>query len=133
VKTQLTQEAVIAGFTEAGGGRKYFGALVLGVYEGDELTYIGHVGGGFTANNLKAIHEKLEPLIQKQCPFIVKPETNAPVTWVKPELVCDVALSGWTEDAVMRHPVFLRLRVDKTVHEVVREKPTGSGGEAGTV
>jgi bifunctional non-homologous end joining protein LigD len=128
VKTQLTQEAVIAGFTEPGGGRKYFGALVLGVYEGRELMYIGHVGGGFTANNLKDIHEKLDPLIQKECPFTVKPETNAPATWVKPELVCEVALSGWTEDGVMRHPVFLRLREDKAAREVVREKPPGSGG-----
>jgi len=128
VKTQLTQEAVIAGFTEPGGGRKYFGALVLGVYEGNKLTYVGHVGGGFTANSLRDIHEKLEPLIQKECPFTVKPETNGPVTWVKPELVCEVAFSGWTEDAAMRHPVFLRLREDKGAREVVREKPLGSGG-----
>jgi bifunctional non-homologous end joining protein LigD len=127
VKTKLTQEAVIAGFTEPGGGRKYFGALVLGVYEGDELMYIGHVGGGFTANNLRDIHEKLEPLIQKECPFAVKPETNAPVTWGKPELVCEVALSSWTEDGVMRHPVFFRLREDKAAREVVREKPFASG------
>jgi bifunctional non-homologous end joining protein LigD len=126
VKTQLTQEAVITGFTEPGGGRKYFGALVLGVYEGDELMYIGHVGGGFTANHLRDIREKLGPLIQNECPFTVTPETNAPVTWVKPELVCEVALSGWTEDAVMRHPVFLRLREDKVAREVVREKPIGS-------
>jgi bifunctional non-homologous end joining protein LigD len=128
VKMQLTQEAVIAGFTEPGGGRKHFGALVLGVYEGDELIYIGHVGGGFTTNNLKDIREKLEPLIQKECPFTVKPETNAPATWVKPELVCEVALSGWTEDTVVRHPVFLRLREDKAAREVAREKPLGSGG-----
>jgi bifunctional non-homologous end joining protein LigD len=128
VKTQLTQEAVITGFTEPGGGRKYFGALVLGVYEGDELMYIGHVGGGFTANNLKDIREKLEPLIQKESPFTAKPETNAPVTWVKPELVCEVALSGWTEDAAMRHPVFLRLREDKAAREVERETPFGSSG-----
>jgi bifunctional non-homologous end joining protein LigD len=128
VKTQLTQEAVITGFTEPGGGRKYFGALVLGVYEGDELIYIGHVGGGFTANNLKDIREKLEPLIQKECPFAVQPETNAPATWVEPELVCTVALSSWTEDGVMRHPVFLRLREDKAAREVVHEKPIGSGG-----
>ncbi len=127
VKTRLTQEAVIAGFTEPGGGRKHFGALVLGVYEGDELMYIGHVGTGFTANDLEDIRETLEPLIRKECPFAVKPETNAPVTWVKPELVCEVALSGWTEDAVMRHPVFLRLREDKVAREVVREKPLGSG------
>ncbi len=72
VKTQLTQEAVIAGFTEPGGSRKYFGALVLGVYEGDALMFIGHVGGGFTANNLKDIREKLDPLIQKEFPFTVE-------------------------------------------------------------
>jgi bifunctional non-homologous end joining protein LigD len=127
VKTRLTQEAVIAGFTEPGGGRKYFGALVLGVYEGKELTYIGHVGGGFTEKDLKNIHEKLEPLIRKECPFAVKPETNASVAWVKPELVCEVALSDWTEDGVMRQPVFLRLREDKAAREVVREKPLGKG------
>jgi bifunctional non-homologous end joining protein LigD len=123
VKTQLTQEGVIAGFTEPGGSRKYFGALVLGVFEGDKLVYIGHLGGGFTANNLKDIREKLKPLIQKECPFGSEPLTNAPVTWVKPELVCEVALSGWTEDGVMRHPVFLRLREDKAGREVARERP----------
>jgi len=127
VKTRLTQEAVIAGFTEPGGGRKYFGALVLGAYEGDQLMYIGHVGSGFTENHLKDIREKLEPLIQEECPLMVKPETNAPVTWVKPELVCEAALSGWTEDAVMRHPVFLRLREDKAAREAMREKPLGGG------
>ncbi len=126
VKTHLTQEAVIAGFTEPGGARKYFGALVLGVCEGDELIYIGHVGGGFKATNLKDIREKLEPMVQKECPFKVKPETNAPVTWVKPDLVCEVALSGWTEDGVMRHPFFLRLRDDKAAREVVRENLLGT-------
>ncbi len=126
VKTKLTQEAVIAGFTEPGGARKYFGALVLGVYEGNELIYIGHVGGGFKENHLKDIREKLDPLIRKEFPFTAKPETNAPVIWVKPELVCEVALSGWTEDGVMRHPVFLRLREDKAPSEVVREKLFGS-------
>jgi bifunctional non-homologous end joining protein LigD len=132
VKTQLTQEAVIAGFTEPGGGRKYFGALVLGVYEGDELMYIGHVGGGFTANKLRDIHERLAPLIQKECPFTVKSRSPARrddrgITWIKPEMVCEVALSGWTEDGVMRHPVFLRLREDKAAREVVLENPLGIG------
>jgi len=121
VKTRQTQEGVIAGFTEPGGGRKHLGALVLGVYEGYELSYIGHAGGGFSERDLKDIREKLEPLVQKACPFRKEPETNAPVTWVKPELVCEVALSGWTGDAVMRHPVFLRLREDKAAREVMRE------------
>ncbi len=126
VKTRLTEEAVIAGFTEPGGARKYFGALVLGIYEGDKLLYVGHVGGGFSEKDLKNVSQKLEPLIRKECPFIVKPETNAPVTWVRPELVCEVALSGWTDDDAMRQPVFLRLREDKAAREVVRERSVGS-------
>jgi bifunctional non-homologous end joining protein LigD len=127
VKTQLTQEGVIAGFTEPSGGRKFFGALVLGVFKGEELIYIGHTGGGFRAEDLKKIYERLQPLIQKECPFKVKSRSPAwrdgsGITWLKPELVCEVALSGWTEDAIMRQPVFLRLREDKAAREVVREK-----------
>lgn len=122
IKTRLTQEGVIAGFTEPGGGRKYFGALVLGANEGGALVPIGHVGSGFTTKELKDIREQLEPLIRKGSPLSVEPGTNAPVTWVKPELVCEVGFTGWTEEGVMRHPVFLRLREDKDARDVVREK-----------
>jgi bifunctional non-homologous end joining protein LigD len=123
VKTRLTQEGVIAGFTAPKGGRKYFGSLVLGAFEGSELIYIGHSGGGFGLKNLKEIREKLDPLIQKECPLKVEPETNTPVTWVKPELVCEVIFHGWTDEGIMRQPVFLRLREDKAARKVVREKP----------
>jgi bifunctional non-homologous end joining protein LigD len=123
VKAQLAQEGVIAGFTEPKGLRKYFGSLVLGVFEGGELTYIGHSGGGFGAENLKEIYERLQPLIQKECPFKVNPTSNTPVIWVKPELVCEIVFAGWTEDGLMRHPVFSRLREDKAASEVVRERP----------
>ena len=122
VKTQLTQEGVIAGFTAPRGGRKHFGTLVLGVYCGDELICIGHAGGGFNAQELAEIHARLEPLIQRESPFIkVPPETGMAVTWVKPELVCEVVFHGWTEEGVMRQPSFLRLRGDKAAREVVRE------------
>ncbi len=123
IKTQLTQEGVIAGFTEPRGGRKYFGSLVLGVYAGDELIYIGHSGGGFGAANLKKIHARLQPLIRPACPFKVEPPAATPVTWVRPELVCEVTFAGWTEDGLMRHPVFSRLRADKSAREVGRESP----------
>ena len=125
VKMRRTQEGVIAGFTEPKGGRKYFGALVLGVYEGDELIYIGHSGGGFGAKNLEELREKMDRLVRKKCPFKAAPKTNSAVTWLKPELVCEVAFSDWTEDGLMRQPVFLRMREDKTARDVVREKPEG--------
>jgi bifunctional non-homologous end joining protein LigD len=121
VKTRLTQEGVIAGFTEPGGSRQYFGALVLGVFDGDNFVYIGNAGSGFGDKDLKNIREQLEPLVQKECPFTTEPETSARVTWVKPELVCEVTLTGWTEESVMRQPAFIRLREDKTAREVVRE------------
>ncbi len=114
VKTRTTQECVIVGFTGPVGGRKYFGALVLGAFDGGNLRYIGHVGIGFTGKELKNIRERLNHLIENQCPFDVNPKTNGPVTWVKPEIICEVSLSGWTEDAIMRQPVFLRLREIKS-------------------
>src|SRR6185369_16910095 len=122
VKTRLTQEGVIAGFTAPRGGRKHFGTLVLGVYDGEELIGIGHAGGGFGVKQLQEISEKLEPLIQEECPFKTRPETGPSVTWVRPELVCEVVFHGWTADGVMRQPSFLRLREDKDPREVVREK-----------
>ena len=123
IKTQLTQEGVITGFTEPLGGRKYFGSLVLGAYAGDKLVYIGHSGGGFAAGTLKEIYERLQPLIQPECPFKTEPPSNTPVTWVKPQLVCEVTFAGWTAEGLMRHPVFSRLREDKAAREVGREKP----------
>jgi len=126
VKSRLTREGVIAGFTAPRGGRRHFGTLVLGAFRGDELVYIGHSGGGFGAKDLQDIGEKLAPLIQAACPFEAEPETNAPATWVRPELVCEVAFQGWTEDGIMRQPVFLRLREDKAAREVVRD-----GGDDG--
>jgi bifunctional non-homologous end joining protein LigD len=123
VKLRLTQDAVIAGFTEPRGTRRHFGALVLGAFAGKQLTYIGHVGGGFDARTLREIRGRLDPLVRKRSPFRQAPAVNEPVTWVKPELVCEVAFAEWTEDGVMRQPVFLRLREDKTPGEAVLERP----------
>ena len=122
LKTRITQEGVIAGFTKPGGSRKQFGALVLAAYEGNVLVPIGQAGSGFTAQQLKAIREQLEPLVQKENPMSMLPETGTPVTWVRPELVCEVSFSEWTDEGLMRHPVFLRMREDKISREVVREK-----------
>jgi bifunctional non-homologous end joining protein LigD len=121
VKTEKRQEAVICGFTEPRGGRKHLGALVLGVYKNDELVYIGHTGGGFNEKNLQNIYQKLKQLEVEKCPFNKKPKTNTPVTWVMPQMVCEVKFQEWTSDGRMRIPVFIDLRVDKDPKEVKRE------------
>lgn len=129
IKTHLTQEGVIAGFTEPRGSRKDFGSLVLGAYEDGELVFIGHAGGGLSARKLQDIRARLTPLIQEASPFKAPPKTNAPVTWVKPQLVCEVIFHGWTTDGLMRQPLFLRLREDKNADEVSPEKAAGAPGE----
>jgi bifunctional non-homologous end joining protein LigD len=122
LKRQLTREGVIAGYTAPRGRRGYFGTLVLGVYQGDEFICIGHAGGGFSATELRQLHERLQPLTQQQCPFRTVPQAGETATWVRPELVCEVTFSGWTGEGYLRHPVFLRLREDKAPREVVREE-----------
>jgi bifunctional non-homologous end joining protein LigD len=123
IKTHKRQEAVIAGFTEPKGGRKYFGSLVLGVYDDKgELKYVGHTGTGFNQKSLKYIYDKLKPLVTNKSPFAKPPKTNAPVTWVKPKLVVEVEFTEWTADGQMRHPSFKGLREDKSPKEVHREK-----------
>ncbi len=118
IKNHKTQEAIICGFTEPRESRKHFGALILGMLDGNKLKYIGHTGSGFNTAGLKDMNRFLEPLIQKKSPFKEKVQTNMPVTWVKPKLVCEVKYTEWTRDGRLRHPVFLHLREDKKANEV---------------
>jgi bifunctional non-homologous end joining protein LigD len=48
------------------------------------------------------------------------------VTWIAPELVAQVKFAEWTDDGVLRQPVFLGLRDDKPAKDVRRE----AGGAA---
>ncbi len=121
IKIVKKQEAVICGYTAPRNSRKGFGALILGVYEKGRLVYIGHTGGGFDNALLKSMKTKLDALVQEKSPFDVKIKTNEKVTWVQPKLVCEIAFSGWTEEAHMRHPIFEGIRIDKTPEEVSRE------------
>ena len=67
------QEFVIGGWTEPRQTRTYFGALLLGVYDGDELVYVGHTGTGFNERELAPRDEaaeaaRNEDLSVRECP-----------------------------------------------------------------
>jgi bifunctional non-homologous end joining protein LigD len=113
VKTIQRSEVVIGGYTQPRGTRSYFGSLVCGLYQGNELHYVAHVGGGFNQRTLAAIYELMQPLKSDQSPFVAAPKTNEPVQWLKPKLVAEVKFSEWTADRRLRHPVFIGLREDK--------------------
>ncbi len=130
LKIHHRQEAVIIGYTEPRAGRQYFGSLVLALYDGHELVYIGHSGSGFTDDTLKDTFERLQPLVRDSSPITPTPQTNEPATWVQPTLVCEVQFSEWTEDGLMRHPIFVGLREDKPAAQVHREKAVAIAGAA---
>jgi bifunctional non-homologous end joining protein LigD len=121
IKNHKTAEAIIAGYTAPSGARKYFGALILAAKEKNGLKYIGHTGTGFNQNSLEEMYEVMQPLVQKASPFDEKIKANAPVTWVTPELICELKYSKVTDDGKFRHPVFLRLRDDKTINKINME------------
>lgn len=122
IKTHMRQEVVIGGFTEPKGSRQKFGALLIGVYENEKLIYTGHVGTGFDAKLLTDIYRQMQTRITSKCPFQEKPRTHAPATWIKPELVCEVAFAEWTQDGRMRQPVFKGMRIDKPAKDVKKEE-----------
>jgi bifunctional non-homologous end joining protein LigD len=117
IKNHNTQEAVIAGYTAPKGSREYFGALILGIYDNNKLRYIGHTGTGFTSAILKKVYETIHPLERSSSPFDKKVSVNAPVTWVEPKVVCNIKYTEVTEEGILRHPVFMGLRIDKSAKE----------------
>lgn len=127
IKVLARQEAVIVGYTEPRGARKYLGALILGIYDNDELRYVGHTGGGSDDRLLRELENVLKKLERKTSPFAQPPKTNAPVHWVKPILVAEVKFQEWTREGIMRQPILLGLRADKIAPQVVRELPKAEG------
>jgi bifunctional non-homologous end joining protein LigD len=119
IKVTCQQDFVICGFVL--GEREPFGALVLGYYKDEKLIYAGNVGSGFTQQSLKAMGEKIKPLITKKPVLSDVPKEIGEVTWVKPEPVCAVKFTSWTKDNRLRAPVFLGMRTEVAPEEVVRE------------
>ena len=122
IKVNQRQEVIIAGFTAPRKTRKFFGALLLGVYQGNELIYVGHTGSGFNHKTLEQIYHKLQKLVIPESPFTHPPKTNMPATWVKPKLVCEIKFTEWTQELQARHPIFMGLREDKDPKNITIEK-----------
>jgi bifunctional non-homologous end joining protein LigD len=128
LKFKLVQEldAVVGGWTEPRGTRQYFGALLLGLYDGKKLDFICGAGSGFSGAFQKRVASQLKALQTENCPFATKPVTREKAYWVKPELVARVKYGGWTEGRHLRQPTFLGLQEDHDPKDCTFEKETKS-------
>ena len=103
VKLHQEQEFIIGGYTEPEGSRKYFGALLVGFYEGKKLKFAGRVGTGFSDKLLSTLFSELNKIRVDRCPFFNLPATGRSrwdqgltasemrrCRWVKPVMVCQI-------------------------------------------
>jgi bifunctional non-homologous end joining protein LigD len=122
VKAINQQELVIVGWQPSTANARDIGSLHLAVNENGELRYAGKVGTGFSAKLRASLREELAKDVVPKAPVRDAPRIRTAI-WVKPRLVAQVSFTEWTTDHRLRHPSFLGLREDKSVEEVVREKP----------
>ena len=132
VKARITDEFVIGGHHAGEGARAgTFGALLLGTRdagpagdprpeEDQSLRYVGRVGTGFDDATLLELRARLDAIETDANPFAEEPPDVDRVTFVRPELVAEVAYANETREGILRAPSFLRLRPDKPPSEVRR-------------
>ena len=129
VKVRRHQEVVVGGWLPGEGTRSgRIGALLVGVYDeaGDgraaplRRPRRHRVQGG----RARAARRPLAALATDACPFDPPPPRADVVrgaTWLRPELVAEVAYGEWTTDHRLRHPSYLGLRIDKDAGDVTRD------------
>ncbi|HEX8074832.1 MAG TPA: DNA ligase D [Thermoleophilaceae bacterium] len=113
VKNKRRQELAIGGWVPGEGKRQSrVGALLVGYRDPDgELRFAGRVGSGFKERDLDYLEDRLEPLRRKTSPFARGgPKPPRESLFVKPELVCEVEFTEWTDEAILRHPTYKGIR-----------------------
>jgi len=119
VKSTSSSEYYIIGYSKGTGARaKTFGALHLGYFDKKhKLQYAGKVGTGFNDTLLKDLVKRMKPLERKTNPL----DSGGPrsAIFVEPKLVAEVKFAEKTREGKLRAPVFLRLRDDLELPNVL--------------
>jgi len=132
IRTRRSDDFVVVGFSAPKGSRSGFGALQLAQYVEGKLTYTGRAGSGFSDTQLSQVRRDLEAS-RRPDPACIGPIPNDKgITWVEPRQVCEVEFTEWTDEGLLRQPVFLRFRDDKRPEECIGEEagrvPSGRVG-----
>ncbi len=132
IKSRPEMVATIGGFTEGTGShRGTLGALLVG--EPDEaggLTYLSHVGSGFSHDQARRLWDRLRGTEVPESPFSNEvPSRGSAPRWVRPELRAEVSFAERTPDNRLRAPVFGGLVDDPGEGPDVPPGPFG--GQAG--
>lgn len=113
IKAFQTLDAVIVGYTEE---LRAVSALALGLFDDGTLQFIGKVGTGMSADDVRMLKQLLEPL-EVETPPVDAPSSYGEIRWVEPKHVCEVRYLEFGKQGMLRNPIFIRLRADKSIEE----------------
>ncbi|MCW2701051.1 MAG: polymerase LigD, ligase domain protein, partial [Blastococcus sp.] len=123
IKNFKTQSVVVGGWRPGQGRRTgAIGSLLVGVPDDEgRLIYVGHVGTGFTDQDLSDLRgmftERSAPPFEGSLPREVTRDAH----WIEPDLVGEVAYAVWTAEGRLRHPSWRGIRDDLEPDDVAIE------------
>jgi bifunctional non-homologous end joining protein LigD len=79
------------------------------------------VGSGYGERELDRLWKLLKTHASDKCPFSTVPVPLQEPSWIDPQLVVEVKFTEWTEEGLLRHPVYLGMREDVAPGDVRRE------------
>jgi bifunctional non-homologous end joining protein LigD len=136
VKARPEQELVVGGWTPGEGTATELGAVIVGVFEGEQLRYAGKVGSGFDGRTRRDLRARLEALETAVPAFDPVPPSDtrgrwggdlAGARWARPELVIRAAIGGWSRDGHVRQASFKGVDPGRDPRGVVRERAVAPG------
>ena len=120
IKCEKIQEFVIGGYTLTNKKTSGVSSLLLGIYNINELTYVGRAGTGISQSDMNELENKFESLKRTESPFKRPPNrrSNEKIIWVEPELVAEIKFAEWTKDNLLRQASFKGLQKDKNLKDI---------------
>ena len=104
----------------------YYAALTVGSHnyydgraEGDVTPFVDYFCAGMADAFTKVRTAAAQAAVRRPVGAIEGP--------VRPELVAEITYMTWSDDGLLRHTVFVGLRVEKPAREVRRETPDRGG------
>ncbi len=109
-----TGSYVVGGWRRETDSETRLGAVLVGEPTAGGLRYLGRVGSGIAGKAGQRLLDVLRPLQAESSPFVDEvPKVDAlGTTWLRPEVVVEVASLGFTPAGRLRQPSFLGVRAD---------------------
>lgn len=122
-----TESYVVGGWRLETDSSSRLGALLVGEPGPDGLSYRGRIGSGLAGKEGQRLRELLAPLTSDRSPFCDEvPRVDAVgTTWVRPELVVEIACLGVTRGGRLRQPSYQGIRTDLSAADLIAKATEG--------